>query len=164
MRMNMDCIDCGWRLDYYVVTDDTWTAAGLHPSVYCCLACLERRLRRPLTIDDFTACLVNRLAYAAAGKLSVLIEHERREERHREQLRIFLGGKRRTKWIDPARAIVSRSGTVHGVVSQSQSDRLTALCGFSLYGDEGPFEPIGDCVFCREKATAESSEHEGFYD
>jgi hypothetical protein len=73
----MDCIVCGgFATDYYVVHDDVWSQAGLLPGEDCCLVCLERRLDRPLSLDDFPPFLVNALAYAAAGKLWIV----RREE------------------------------------------------------------------------------------
>jgi hypothetical protein len=62
------------------VTNEVWKAAGLPPDALCCLACLEHRLDRPLTITDFTPCLINRLAFAAAGKLHVIMEDEARRE------------------------------------------------------------------------------------
>jgi hypothetical protein len=77
-RIPTGCIDCEWAEDWFVVTNEVWAAAGLAPWAFCCLPCLERRLKRPLNIDDFTICPVNRPAYAATGRLSVVIEHERR--------------------------------------------------------------------------------------
>src|SRR5215475_10402786 len=67
------CLDCGYLYDWYMVTNEVWEAAGLPPDALCCLACLEHRLDRPLTITDFTPCLINRLAFAAAGKLHVIM-------------------------------------------------------------------------------------------
>ena len=48
------CDDCGSRADYYMVQNDVWTAAG-NPSSdgIICIACLEDRLDRRLTRDDF---------------------------------------------------------------------------------------------------------------
>jgi hypothetical protein len=78
--------DCGWPYDYFTVTNEVWAAAELDPRAICCLACLERRLKRPLTIDDFRVAPINRQAYAAAGKLSVVLEHEQRGFQEREAL------------------------------------------------------------------------------
>jgi hypothetical protein len=39
-----------------------------------------RRLKRLLTISDFTPCPVNRLAYAAVGEVSVVDEYEREHD------------------------------------------------------------------------------------
>ena len=42
--------------EYYSVGDDVWAASGLAPhGGMLCLACLERRIGRPLTGEDFTA-------------------------------------------------------------------------------------------------------------
>jgi hypothetical protein len=55
------CIDCGKSTlggEYYMVGDDLWAASGVAPNGgMLCLACLETRIRRPLTIADFTAIL-----------------------------------------------------------------------------------------------------------
>jgi hypothetical protein len=67
-----------------MVWDTVWHEAGLRSDETCCLACLERRLGRPLSIDDFPPVPVNRLAYAAAGKLSVEVAREQREQERKE--------------------------------------------------------------------------------
>jgi hypothetical protein len=64
-----------------------WAAAGLEDSAICCLACLERRLKRALTIDDFPVGSVNRQAYAAFGELSVMVEDEQRRFQEEQALR-----------------------------------------------------------------------------
>jgi hypothetical protein len=69
-----------------MVTNEVWASAELDPRAICCLACLERRLKRPLTVDDFTVCPRNRQAYPAAGRLSVVLEHEQRRFQEREAL------------------------------------------------------------------------------
>jgi hypothetical protein len=71
------CIDCGWILDHDMVFDDVWSQAGLAGPEHCCLGCLERRLGRPLSVDDFPPCLVNRLAYAATGRMPIVLKEER---------------------------------------------------------------------------------------
>ena len=92
----MPCTDCGFvPFDHYMVWDELWAKAGLDPREICCLECLERRFGRPLGIDDFPPLPVNRLAYAAAGKLAVELEEERREEeRKKARLEAFLAGQR----------------------------------------------------------------------
>jgi hypothetical protein len=146
------CIDCKEKSDWYMVTDRVWEAAGLPEDEYCCLGCLECRLRRPLMIDDFTTAPVNRLAWAAAGKLSIALEHERRGQQQWDQLEIFLWGrKRRGRWlpeISPATVMVSCTGTVHIVHDLIHGGRMKSICGFTLRTDEGIFEPIRQCVFC----------------
>ena len=68
------CVDCGvntapdeWRHEWYMVHDSVWCAAGMprqDPTQYgvaiLCIGCLEGRLGRRLTRDDFTAASVNR--------------------------------------------------------------------------------------------------------
>ena len=53
------CVDCGKDTgggEYYMVGDDVWAASGIAPNGgMLCLACLERRIGRPLTGQDFTA-------------------------------------------------------------------------------------------------------------
>src|ERR1700687_308344 len=52
------CVDCGKDTihEYYMVRDELWAAAGMHPNGgMLCLADLERRIGRLLTVDDFTA-------------------------------------------------------------------------------------------------------------
>jgi hypothetical protein len=51
------CTDCKFvPFDHYMVWDELWAKAGLDPREICCLECLERRLGRPLGIDDFPLC------------------------------------------------------------------------------------------------------------
>jgi hypothetical protein len=54
------CVDCGKDTgesgEYYSVKDNVWAASGLAPNGgMLCLACLERRIGRPLTGEDFEA-------------------------------------------------------------------------------------------------------------
>ena len=53
------CVDCDKDTqggEYYMVRDEVWAASGLGPhDGMLCLRCLEQRIRRPLTNDDFTA-------------------------------------------------------------------------------------------------------------
>jgi hypothetical protein len=56
------CVDCGKNTrggEYYSVHDELWAASGLGPNDgMLCLACLEKRIGRPLTIADFVwTCL-----------------------------------------------------------------------------------------------------------
>jgi hypothetical protein len=82
LRDSLNCCDCGF-FELYMVRDEVWAAAGLHWSARCCMACLERRLGRLLTIGDFTVCPVNRMAYAAVGQISVVVKDDEREEKAR---------------------------------------------------------------------------------
>jgi hypothetical protein len=50
------CIDCGKDTkdgEYYLVKDELWAASGGGDGMLC-LACLERRIGRELTLADFT--------------------------------------------------------------------------------------------------------------
>jgi hypothetical protein len=51
------------------------------------MACLERRLKRQLTIADFTACPANRMAFAAVGRISVVEKEERHFKQREEKAR-----------------------------------------------------------------------------
>lgn len=55
------CADCGAFPDDYMVEPEIWAEAGFAtPKGFCCLACLEARLRRPLTLSDFSGCAANK--------------------------------------------------------------------------------------------------------
>jgi len=58
-RLRFYCVGCSKNTsggEYYMVRDEVWAASGLDPNDgMLCLACLERRIRRPLTDDDFAA-------------------------------------------------------------------------------------------------------------
>jgi hypothetical protein len=62
------CVDCGKCTsssgEYYMVRDEIWAASGLGPiDGMLCLRCLERRIERELTLDDFTAIMPRREAW-----------------------------------------------------------------------------------------------------
>jgi hypothetical protein len=63
------CVDCGKDTgapsgEYYSVGDDVWAASGLAPNGgMLCLACLERRIGRPLTMEDFAALVPSASAW-----------------------------------------------------------------------------------------------------
>src|SRR5689334_11827041 len=59
-RRRFCCIDCGKCThcsgEYYMVRDELWAAASVKPEGgMLCLADLERRIGRALTVADFTA-------------------------------------------------------------------------------------------------------------
>jgi hypothetical protein len=59
-----NCTDCRWCTpllgEYYMVHDNVWKAAGMEPEGGClCIGCLEERLNRMLTPDDFMDCKLN---------------------------------------------------------------------------------------------------------
>jgi hypothetical protein len=57
------CIDCGvctnCNGEYYMVHDEVWIEANPKGRGMLCIGCLEMRLRRLLTKDDFTDAPVN---------------------------------------------------------------------------------------------------------
>jgi hypothetical protein len=60
------CVDCGECTlssgEYYRVDNELWAASGLGPNDgMLCLHCLERRIGRELTLDDFTAVVTPQL-------------------------------------------------------------------------------------------------------
>ncbi len=63
---NCDC--CKGPDHPYMVTDDVWAIANKRPKAklhghskgFLCLNCLEDKLGRDLTIDDFTPALINK--------------------------------------------------------------------------------------------------------
>jgi hypothetical protein len=63
------CVDCGVNTlaadgEYYMVSDELWAAAGMgKPGGMLCLECLERRIGRPLAMEDFTAMVPSREAW-----------------------------------------------------------------------------------------------------
>ena len=58
------CVDCGKNTlggEYYMVRDELWAASGLEPNDgMLCLACLEKRIGRLLTLEDFAAVVPSR--------------------------------------------------------------------------------------------------------
>lgn len=63
------CYDCGMCTDcsaeYYMVKDDVWysaVTARSKPSILC-IGCLERRIDRLLTKDDFSAVPLNEMPF-----------------------------------------------------------------------------------------------------
>jgi hypothetical protein len=65
------CLDCQVdtlpvtteRAEWYVVTDEVWEAAGMARFDGClCIGCLEGRLGRELTADDFSDAPLNDLS------------------------------------------------------------------------------------------------------
>lgn len=62
-----ECADCGTYPAHYMVLDDVWKAAGMSPDGgYLCVLCLERRIGRRLTPDDFDGCPMNQHAFNLA--------------------------------------------------------------------------------------------------
>jgi hypothetical protein len=62
-----NCVDCRWNAvrlgEWYMVHDDVWKAAGMETmGGALCIGCLEERLGRDLTADDFMDCPLNDLS------------------------------------------------------------------------------------------------------
>jgi hypothetical protein len=83
---DLRCHDCQVEVTArnagYMVYDSVWAAAGMPttrnpPSGFLCVACLERRLGRELTIDDLTLALINDPRPKEGGRLAQI----RRESR-----------------------------------------------------------------------------------
>lgn len=57
------CLHCQepMGMDYYMVTDQVWISAGVPEKAELHLTCLETRLGRRLTIEDFTDVPVNQM-------------------------------------------------------------------------------------------------------
>jgi hypothetical protein len=62
-RLHFACLDCGvdtGRInEYYMVTDEAWLSANPLEDGMLCIGCLEGRLGRRLTPEDFTRCPLN---------------------------------------------------------------------------------------------------------
>jgi hypothetical protein len=58
----VDCRKCTFCSgEYYMVADALWSASGMGPfDGMLCLLCLEQRIGRELTINDFTAVVPRR--------------------------------------------------------------------------------------------------------
>lgn len=58
--MEWDCTSCGvnTELEYYMVHDSMWDQHGVGHGLLC-IGCLEARLERQLTANDFTDCILN---------------------------------------------------------------------------------------------------------
>lgn len=53
------CMDCSGFPDDYMVQATTWAQASKTYRGHLCLACLETRIGRPLTIEDFAPVIIN---------------------------------------------------------------------------------------------------------
>ena len=57
------CLDCGVdtlaSLEYYMVHDKVWPLGKLDGDGLLCIGCLEQRIGRQVTRDDFTAVPIN---------------------------------------------------------------------------------------------------------
>lgn len=62
-RRLFECMDCAactnCAYEYYMVTDRVWRLANPKDRGMLCIGCLESRLGKLLTSDDFTDCPLN---------------------------------------------------------------------------------------------------------
>ena len=66
------CCGCGSSWDFYVVKKKVWLVAMPDHRGLLCLMCLQRRLGRPLNLNDFTKDAINnpiRFGFAMAINL-----------------------------------------------------------------------------------------------
>lgn len=74
--IHWDCLDCGVDTDEikenYMVTEDVWLTAHPDDDGKLCIGCLEARLGRQLTTEDFTKALIN---YPVEGHTSARMLH-----------------------------------------------------------------------------------------
>ncbi len=77
----MPCADCGIYTiggEYYMVRDDVWERASKQRKFrfdFLCIECLENRLGRTLTYDDFTDCPLNDLDFPLRWRRSERLLH-----------------------------------------------------------------------------------------
>lgn len=69
-----ECVLCGDTQDYYIVTKELWEKYGARYHHHICIGCLETRLGRKLTPEDFPDCGINQ------GLLSPL------SDRHKDRM------------------------------------------------------------------------------
>jgi hypothetical protein len=134
--MNEPCVDCGAETlsqepgeptEYYMVRDEVWEAAGMHPPGGClCIGCLEARLGRQLCPRDFTPVDVNDPLIRNQDQYAWTWRSDRLRDRLTDDgARIFLG------WLDgmsPGEREAAVSGYVLGRHRQrlADKDRLTS--------------------------------------
>lgn len=61
------CIDCNGHAEMYMIHDELWNSAlpdwyemkRVTGHIYCCFSCLEKRIGRELTKEDFTNAPIN---------------------------------------------------------------------------------------------------------
>ena len=87
---NQLCVDCGVDTfetkEYYMVTDSCWKRAGMKPyGGMLCVGCIESRLGKKLTPQNFSECPLNwRNAIIpdyASGRLLARLYHGRQKSK-----------------------------------------------------------------------------------
>lgn len=71
MFLCKDCTSNTWPDEYYMVHDVVWAAAGMSTEEQgmLCVGCLEKRLGRQLSPDDFTDAVINRMDFQMSARL-----------------------------------------------------------------------------------------------
>ena len=98
------CVDCGSTGELYMVHDAIWTEAFFEKNELACIGCLEKRLKRPLKISDFTTCLANINLFHAYRMGLDAAEAQHAVDRNREQ--------------ESSRAHISHDAAVCGIKTQ----------------------------------------------
>lgn len=62
--------------EYYMVTDEVWEAAWPKRYGMLCIGCLENRLGRELTAEDFTDAPINRGYFKYSERLAARLAAE----------------------------------------------------------------------------------------
>lgn len=66
-RRKFLCLDCGVDTgkihEHYFITTETWLSVVGSKTGMLCIGCLEKRLGRTLTANDFTDCSLNNARY-----------------------------------------------------------------------------------------------------
>lgn len=69
-----ECAACGQNTlhinEYYMVTDEVWQTAWPEDRGMLCIGCLEERLSRKLTAEDFTDAPINRGYFGYSERLA----------------------------------------------------------------------------------------------
>jgi len=165
MKRDRGCADCGWARDRFMVTNEVWREAGYGPREFHCLRCLETRLKRPLTIEDFPAVPINRQAYAAMGRLGEVVAYEQKKEREWQERMDHWD-----QWDEPIQASLRgslRPGSTSGTDERDQADA-------GIPQNREPMERDSGCVDCGhtvcswdsytgwKRVWAEAGQPEGF--
>lgn len=86
------CLDCKVNTlhidEYYMVTDELWAAANKKKRGMLCIGCLEARLGRELTAEDFPPLPINRGVFYMSDRLKARISTSNGASRERVQITI----------------------------------------------------------------------------
>lgn len=73
-RTDFLCLDCkvdtSKNYEYYMLRDDVWWSVHPSPFGMLCIGCVETRLGRTLTADDFHPCYLNGAAFSKSLRLA----------------------------------------------------------------------------------------------